>query len=100
MDCSIIFAGMTEAFQESVADLSGIDGTKTLSVSRVQHKAFVDVNEEGTEAAAVTSMDCVDCASQPRQFAVDHPFMFIIRDNRADVNLFIGRVVKPEYKKM
>ncbi|XP_041358381.1 leukocyte elastase inhibitor-like [Gigantopelta aegis] len=90
--------GMTDAFRENVADLSGMDGTRTLFVSRVQHKAFVEVNEEGTEASAVTSMDCVDCASWPKQFVADHPFMFLITDNRTDVVLFMGRVVKPEHK--
>jgi serine protease inhibitor len=91
--------GMPDAFNMS-ADFSGMDGTKDLYISAVIHKAFVAVDEEGTEAAAATGV-VVSLKAAPRPatvFRADHPFMFIIRDNVSGSILFIGRVVDPTAK--
>ncbi|XP_067668696.1 leukocyte elastase inhibitor-like isoform X1 [Haliotis asinina] len=88
--------GMSDAFDEQKADLSGIDGTRLLYISQVVHKAFLEVNEEGSEAAAATAVRIMT-RSLPiiEPFKADHPFLFLIRDNRADVVLFMGRLVRP-----
>jgi len=88
--------GMTDAFLSEKADFSGMDGTKDLFISFVVHKAFVDVNEEGTEAAAATAvgMKCLDVELTP-VFKADHPFIFLIRDNKSGSILFLGRVLNP-----
>jgi serpin B len=88
--------GMPDAFT-SGADFSGMDGTKTLFIATVVHKAFVDVNEEGTEAAAATGVG-ISRTSMPQRtpvFRADHPFLFMIRDRRTDAVLFLGRVADP-----
>jgi serine protease inhibitor len=89
--------GMPDAFKGN-ADFSGIDGTKDLFISAVIHKAFVDVTEEGTEAAAATaaiiSLTSAPSAPPPT-FRADHPFVFLIRDNRSGSILFVGRVINP-----
>jgi len=91
--------GMTDAFDKSNADFSRMDGTNDLYVSAVIHKAFVDVNEEGTKAAASTAVVMEDGASamEPRtgEFHADHPFLFLIRDNGTGSILFLGRVSDP-----
>jgi serpin B len=91
--------GMSDAFG-SLADFSGMDGRKDLFISDVIHKAFVEVNEGGTEAAAATAMVMAGSAapSNPRPipvFRADHPFLFLIRDNRNGSVLFLGRVTDP-----
>ena len=89
--------GMPDAFGGN-ADFSGIDGTKNLFISAVIHKAFVDVNEEGTEAAAATAavISVTSApATPPPTFRADHPFVFLIRDNHTGSILFVGRVVNP-----
>jgi len=98
--------GMTDAFIENLsgekrphADFSGMDGTDTLFISEVLHKAFVDVNEEGTEAAAATAVVMRKSRSAgPRipQFRADHPFLFLIREDRTGSILFIGRLSEPD----
>ena len=91
--------GMPSALDASSADFSGIDGKKDLLISAVLHKAFVDVNEEGTEAAAATGVVVRPMAMRrpdpPVIFRADHPFVFMIRDNRSGSILFLGRVVDP-----
>lgn len=88
--------GMTDAFTDGVADFSGMDGTKNLFISAVIHKAFVDVNEEGTEAAAATAVVVgVTSVVEPPVFRADHPFLFLIRDTVSGSILFLGRVVNP-----
>jgi len=81
------------------ADFSGMTGEKDLFISRVVHKAFVDVSEEGTEAAAATGvimeLTSVVEPTPPTVFRADHPFIFMIRDNHSGSILFIGRVVDP-----
>ncbi len=89
--------GMPDAFGGN-ADFSGIDGTKDLFISAVIHKAFVDVNEEGTEAAAATAavISLTSAPSTPPPtFRADHPFVFLIRDNHSGSILFVGRIVNP-----
>uniref|UniRef100_A0A0E9Y268 Serine protease inhibitor n=1 Tax=Amblyomma americanum TaxID=6943 RepID=A0A0E9Y268_AMBAM len=84
--------GVKDLFTDK-ADLSGIDGKKDLFISAAFHKAFVEVNEEGTEAAAATGMVAMArCAIIGIPFAVDHPFMFFIRSHDPDVILFAGSV--------
>jgi len=89
--------GMTDAFSRN-ADFSGMTGGKDLFISAVVHKAYVDVNEEGTEAAAATgvTMKLLSIPAPPVRFTADHPFMFLIRDNTTGSILFIGRVMNPK----
>lgn len=91
--------GMRDAFSSGKADFSGMDGSKLLFISAVLHKAFVDVNEEGTEAAAATAvmMECAAMPSEPPvEFSTDHAFMFLIRDKRNGSILFMGRITDPD----
>jgi len=82
-----------------VADLSGVDVTRELFVSEVLHRAVVEVNEEGTEAAAATAVGmvwlCADIASKEYEFRADRPFLFFIQDKLTRSILFLGRLVKP-----
>jgi serpin B len=92
--------GMASAFEPKTADFSGMTGRKELFFSAVIHKAFVDVNEEGTEAAAATGVimmrsSAVVRPKAPPVFRADHPFVFLIRDNRNGAILFLGRVNDP-----
>jgi len=90
--------GMPTAFTGR-ADFSGIDGRRDLLLSSVRHKAFVDVSEEGTEAAAATGVGVARVAMKmpPRTvFRADHPFLFLIRDTRSGAILFEGRVMNPK----
>ena len=89
--------GMTDAFTAN-ADFSGMTGKKELFISAVIHKAFVEVNEEGTEAAAATGVAMRLTAAVPDRtpvFRADHPFLFLIRDNISGSILFIGRLMNP-----
>jgi len=91
--------GMTDAFMPNTADFSGMTGKKDLCISAVIHKAYVDINEEGTEAAAATAVTMKLTAVGPSQtpvFRADHPFVFLIRDNQTGNILFIGRVTNPK----
>ena len=89
--------GMNTAFQPLAADFSGIDGTKDLFISDVLHKAFVSVDEEGTEAAAATAVLFVGTGMpEPTvTVTVDRPFLFVIRDIPTGTILFVGQVVEP-----
>lgn len=86
--------GMPLAFNPDLADFSGMDGKKNLYIGSVFHKAFVEVNEEGTEAAAATGIT-IGVTSMPPQFICDRPFLFIIRENATGTILFMGRVMDP-----
>jgi len=89
--------GMRDAFALPPADLSGMTGTKDLFLNTVVHKAYVDVNETGTEAAAATGAVAAITAVRPRVvFRADHPFLFLIRERRSGALLFLGRVVNPK----
>ena len=88
--------GMADAFTPA-ADFSGIDGRRDLSLSQVAHKAYIDVSEEGTEAAAATgSVMSLASYSQTLTFRADHPFLFLIRDTKTGVILFAGRFEAPK----
>ena len=84
--------GMADAFS-SAADFSGMDGTHSLFIDHVVHKAFVSVDEEGTEAAAATGV--IMTLSLPQTMSVDRPFIFLIRDIETGAILFMGRVMDP-----
>jgi serpin B len=88
--------GMADAFTAR-ADFSGMDGARDLSVGVVVHQAFVEVNEEGTEAAAATGVGMVLLAVQAAVpvFRADHPFLFLIRDVDSGMILFFGRFATP-----
>jgi serpin B len=90
--------GAELAFSDE-ADFSGI-GEEPLQISEVIHKAFVEVNEEGTEAAAATGVSAGLClvrpATEPVVFKADHPFLFFIRDRDTNAVLFSGRLLDPE----
>ncbi|WP_075097734.1 serpin family protein [Sandaracinus amylolyticus] len=91
--------GMAIAFSDR-ADLSGMsaDGAQALAISDVYHRVFVEVNEEGTEAAAATGVVVAVRsmpANPPPSFHADHPFLFFLRDTRSGAILFAGRVVDP-----
>ncbi len=89
--------GMGIAFgQGGIADFSGINGDGGLQISEVKHKSFIEVNEEGTEAAAVTSVG-IELTSAPQTYAfnVDRPFLFAIRELTTGLILFIGQVNDP-----
>ena len=90
--------GAELAFSDE-ADFGGI-GEEPLKISEVVHKAFVEVNEEGTEAAAATAVGMVFCAFRPPPepivFQADHPFLFFIRDRKTNAVLFSGRVLDPK----
>ena len=85
--------GMSSAFGGS--DFSGMNGSDGISISRVDHEAVINVNEEGTEAAAATGVVLAVAAREVESFRADHPFAFVIRDNETGAMLFMGRVVKP-----
>jgi serpin B len=89
--------GMAQAFSGD-ADFSGMTGKRELFLSAVIHKAFVDVKERGTEAAAATAggMAMAMAPGQTATFRADHPFLLLIRDNRTGSILFLGRMVNPK----
>ena len=90
--------GIAEAFKMTVADFRGMGRPKgKLRIAQIKHKAFVEVNEEGTKAPAVTSVDMVtrSIMEQPEDFRVDHPLLFLIRDHASVTILFTGRIVDP-----
>jgi len=88
--------GMTDAFSVPPADFSGLNGRKDLYITAVVHKAVIDVNEEGSEAAAATAV-VIGTKMAPRKnyFRADRPFIFLIRHNDTGAILFLGRVVRP-----
>ena len=89
--------GMVDAFDSELADFSGMTGNKDLFIGDVIHKAFVAVNEEGTEAAAATAviMEGATARRVDVSLLIDRPFIFIIRDTVTGQILFIGRVLNP-----
>ena len=88
--------GMPVAFSAD-ADFSGMTGKKDLFISDVIHKAFVSVDEAGTEAAAATAviMELTAMPEEPIEVTLDRPFIFLIRDIETGAILFIGRVMNP-----
>jgi serpin B len=90
--------GMPAAFDSDAADFSGMTGRKDLFISDVIHKAFVAVDEEGTEAAAATAvmMEATSAIMSDIRLVIDRPFIFLIRDLQTGQVLFIGRVLNPQ----
>jgi len=88
--------GMLDAFVPGLANLSGISDA-SIFVSFVKQNTFVEVDEKGTEAAAVTTIgiEITSYPPQPREFAIDKPFVFAIRERTTNTLLFIGQVVNP-----
>ncbi|XP_041670260.1 leukocyte elastase inhibitor-like isoform X2 [Cheilinus undulatus] len=89
--------GMVDAFNMGMSNFSGMSPANDLVLSKVVHKAFVEVNEEGTEAAAATAaVMMLRCAMRPATFIADHPFLFFIRHNPSKSILFAGRYCSPQ----
>ena len=89
--------GMSVAFSRD-ADFTNIDKRGQLYISEVKHKTFVQVDEEGTEAAAVTSVGVgMTAIGQNFVMRVDRPFMFVIQENNTGTILFIGKIVEPKF---
>ncbi|XP_036921921.1 serpin B6-like isoform X1 [Sturnira hondurensis] len=88
--------GMTDAFEQGTADFSGMSPARDLFLSKVVHKSFVEVNEEGTEAAAATAaIMMLRCARITPRFCADHPFLFFIQHSKTNSILFCGRFSSP-----
>uniref|UniRef100_A0A2D4HE85 Serpin domain-containing protein n=1 Tax=Micrurus lemniscatus lemniscatus TaxID=129467 RepID=A0A2D4HE85_MICLE len=87
--------GLVDMFDSGKANLSGMSGAQNLHVSKIVHKSFLEVNEEGTEAAAATAAAVMFCLSMEENFIADHPFVFFIRHNPTNTILFLGRFVSP-----
>ncbi|XP_010883989.3 leukocyte elastase inhibitor-like isoform X2 [Esox lucius] len=93
---TLVSMGMIDAFDHSRSDFSGMSPNNDLVLSKVVHKAFVEVNEEGTEAAAATAaIMMMRCALRTPTFFADHPFLFFIRHNPTQSILFYGRYSSP-----
>ncbi|KFO04593.1 Leukocyte elastase inhibitor [Balearica regulorum gibbericeps] len=93
--------GLLDVFDSGKSDLSGMSGARDLFLSKIVHKAFVEVNEEGTEAAAAgrpppaTAGIAMLCMVMEEDFNADHPFLFFIRHNPTQSILFFGRYASP-----
>jgi serpin B len=89
--------GMPAAFSRSAADFSGMTGTTELFISDVLHKAFVSVDEQGTEAAASTAVELAgsELSANPVVVDINHPFIVLIRHIPTGTVLFVGRVLDP-----
>ncbi|KAK2903641.1 hypothetical protein Q8A67_008354 [Cirrhinus molitorella] len=94
MKSLLISMGMADVFDGQKVNLTGMSPNNDLLLSKVIHKAFVEVNEEGTEAAAATGA-VVAVRSFPQMFIADHPFLFFIRHNPSNSILFYGRYCSP-----
>lgn len=86
--------GMGIAFAPRQANFTNIAKDEELHISAVRHKAFVEIDEKGTEAAAVTSIE-IETTSLPPEIIVNRPFVFVIRDNKTNSVLFIGKMMQP-----
>jgi serpin B len=87
--------GMCDAFEPLKADFSGINSKRNIWISDVFHQAFIEVDEEGTEAAAAAAVRDTLESNLYFEFYANHPFIFIIKDNRSGSILFMGRVMNP-----
>lgn len=90
--------GVRDAFS-GAADFSGIDDRRDLVLADLKHKAFLEVGEEGTIAAAVSGGDVrlIATSPQPVTFRADHPFLFLVRDTHSGIILFLGRLARPKW---
>ncbi len=93
----LVAMGMPDAFDPGRADFSGMDGAQDLYISDALHKAFIAVDEKGTEAAAATIVIMALTSMMPEgvELTIDHPFLFAIRDVPSGTLLFLGRVLDP-----
>ncbi|CAN9500743.1 unnamed protein product [Ophioblennius macclurei] len=96
LDKPLAKLGMTDLFCSGKADLSGMSDEGGLFLSTVVHKAFVEVNEKGTEAAAATAGIANFCMLREEHFMADHPFLFFIRHNKTKTILFLGKFSSPQ----
>jgi serine protease inhibitor len=89
--------GMGIAFSGD-ADFTRMFKLGGLCISKVKHKTFVDVNEEGTEAAGVTSIEFINTTigPQPITMRINRPFVFMIRENKSQTILFMGKIIEPK----
>jgi serpin B len=97
LNSTLAALGMSIAFDclpPEMADFTRMHVPQELCITRVKHKSFVDVNEEGTEAAAVTSVE-MGVTSAPQPIFVDRPFLFAIRENLSGTILFMGKITNP-----
>jgi serpin B len=92
---ALLALGMRAAFAPGAADFSGIDGTRTLFVQDVLHKAFIAVGEKGTEAAAATAVVIGRGGLPPFSLVANRPFFYFLRDEPTGTILFMGRVMDP-----
>ncbi len=97
MKSLLISMGMEDVFDGQKVNLSGMSPNNDLVVTKVVHKAFVEVNEEGTEAAGATGIviSVMSMPLPPKTFIADHPFLFFIRHNASNSILFSGRFCSP-----
>jgi|GEM_PF-406282 len=98
LDKTLVSMGMVDAFSHTKANFAGMDGRPDwLYIGAVIHQAFVDVNEEGTEAAAATAvvMEGRGRPVPPPIFRADHPFVFLVQENQTGSILFIGKLTDP-----
>jgi serpin B len=97
----LINLGLGVAFSEIEADFTRINPAGNLFISRVIHQTFIDVQEEGTEAAAATIVEILNTSAggggSPIYFKADKPFLYLIKENSTGTIVFIGKVGKPEY---
>jgi serpin B len=95
--------GMPLAFSQESADFSGMTGKRDLFISQVIHQAFIDVDEQGTEAAATTAVVMMTTSARPspdiKVFDADHPFVFLIIDHATGSILFMGKIMSPGVSK-
>jgi serine protease inhibitor len=96
LNVPLINLGLGVAFSEG-ANFSGITDNANLYISRVIHQSFIDVNEEGTEAAAATIVELRENATLPTSIKFDKPFLYVIKENSTGAILFMGKVGNPEY---
>ncbi len=87
--------GMEVAFIEGEADFGKMSPDQQLFISEVKHKSWIRVDEEGTEAAAATSVEIDAGASMPEEIVIDRPFIFVIHDHHSGALIFMGKVVDP-----
>jgi serine protease inhibitor len=95
----LIDLGLGIAFND-MADFTRITPPGGIYISRVIHQTFIDVKEEGTEAAAATIVEMIETSAGgggPVYFTVDRPFLYVIKENSTGALLFMGKVAKPEY---
>jgi serpin B len=97
LNAALKLMGMPDAFDSQKADFSGMTGKRELYISDAVHKAYISVDEQGTEAAAATAimMGITAMPAESADMKIDRPFLFLIRDQQTSAILFLGRVMNP-----